>query len=298
LAAALGALGDAVMVTSADRPFPGARIEWVNDAFEQITGWSSDDACGRSVRLLLGPGTDRDLLDRLAASLEEGRPAREELVAYRRDGSPFVMELSVSPIRDAAGRTTHHVALHRDVTALLHRVELLERRARTDPLTGLGNRRLLLLELGTAAAAQQPEPLGVLMIDIDRFKDVNDTHGHAAGDEVLAEVARRIAAVVRGHDVVARWGGEEFCVLLPDVASNAEVLEVAERIRGVVAQAPIRTAAGEIDVTVSVGAVRTRPGLEPPELIGSADRALYSAKDAGRNRVELDDGSHLSDFAV
>jgi diguanylate cyclase (GGDEF)-like protein len=186
--------------------------------------------------------------------------------------------------------------VQRDVTAQLDRVELLERRARTDPLTGLGNRRLLLLELGANAAARQSKPLGVLMIDIDRFKAVNDSHGHAVGDEVLAEVARRIASVVRGHDVVARWGARSSA--LPDVESDEEVVEVAERIRTAVSGSPIATADGEIAVTVSVGAVRTRPGVEPPELIDSADRALYVAKDAGRNRVELNDGPHRSDFAV
>jgi len=287
LAAALASLNGAVVLTAAENGFPGSSILWANRAFEVLSGWSAEDALGRTPRVLLGTGTDRTVVDGLRDELRAGREAEGQIVAYRRDGEPFMMELRVAPVRAAPGVVTHFIAIATDVTEIRDQVELLERRAHTDPLTGLGNRRQLLLELGAVAVEQDPDRLGVLMIDVDRFKEVNDAYGHETGDEVLTEIARRIASVVRGHDVVVRWGGEEFCVLLPDVETDAEVMEVAERVRTAVGDSPIASRPGEIQVTVSVGAVRTSAEVAPPDLIGSADRALYAAKESGRNRVEL-----------
>ncbi len=161
--------------------------------------------------------------------------------------------------------------------------------ALTDSLTELYNRRYFDAHFGAqlARAADEAKPLALLMIDIDHFKKVNDAHGHGAGDEVLRETARLIAANVRSFDTVARLGGEEFAVVMPDTdAENA--LAVAKRLLGAVAEEPLRVAAAPdaiLRVTVSLGlAVATRP-VAAAELLERADAALYAAKRGGRNRI-------------
>lgn len=161
----------------------------------------------------------------------------------------------------------------------------------TDSLTGLHNRRYLArhLEALAASAIHSGKRVGILMIDVDRFKRINDTHGHAVGDDVIRHVGHRIQQNVRNFDSIARWGGEEFLVAMPD-AGQEVALMVAERLRRVIANSPLRPPSGppglELAVTVSVGA-SVISGLEdrPEDALRRADEALYAAKRAGRNRV-------------
>ncbi len=163
----------------------------------------------------------------------------------------------------------------------------LRRLALTDALTGAFNREFLARELPAAIARAKTneEPLSVAMIDIDHFKQVNDAHGHDAGDQVLAEVAERLRGAIRGDDLLIRYGGEEFMVILPK-SNQLSAKVVAERIRQRVADGPIPVGDLLIDVRVSVGvATHKGGGEEPRDLTRRADGALYAAKDAGRNRV-------------
>ncbi len=150
----------------------------------------------------------------------------------------------------------------------------------TDPLTGLRTRRFL----REAMLRHTGHDTGLLLLDVDHFKKVNDTYGHTAGDEVLVELARRLLTAVRRGDVVARYGGEEFAVLLPRTGA-AEIAALAERIRLSVAATPVSAAGRPLTVTISVGGAALRPGQSLDELIADADRALYAAKESGRNRV-------------
>ena len=161
----------------------------------------------------------------------------------------------------------------------------LEVQARTDVLTGLANRRAILerLEDELRRAAREGGTLGVGMVDVDHFKRVNDEHGHAAGDDVLCEVARRMQHVLRPYDCVGRFGGEEFLVLVPRVTA-AGLAQLMERIRETVGSAPL--GAGGVDVVVTVSAGAAVSGGEPADaLIARADEALYEAKARGRDRV-------------
>jgi two-component system cell cycle response regulator len=171
---------------------------------------------------------------------------------------------------------------------LRQRNEDLDRISRTDALTGLRNRRHVeeyLVKL-TSLARRNAEPIAVLVIDIDHFKSVNDTHGHDAGDAVLREVAGRMLGSVRLEDMVGRWGGEEFLVVLPNTAAEGAA-ELAERLHQVVGETPCRLADGEaVQVTISVGCAASLMD-DAGRLVRSADAAMYEAKESGRNRVVM-----------
>jgi diguanylate cyclase (GGDEF)-like protein len=169
-------------------------------------------------------------------------------------------------------------------SALLSRQ--VERLASLDGLSGLNNRRRFLQLAADQAtlAPTQSRPMGVAMVDIDHFKEVNDTFGHAVGDEVIRVVATRIQENLRSDDIFGRYGGEEFAIVLPEVGIGVGL--ITERLREAVAAAPITTAAGPIIVTVSIGtAMQENPDEELDDLLDRADGALDQAKQCGRNRV-------------
>jgi two-component system, cell cycle response regulator len=169
--------------------------------------------------------------------------------------------------------------------ALLQANRRLAEQALTDDLTQLANRRhgVHQLEREIALAVRHGRVLALVRIDVDHFKAINDTHGHQAGDHVLAEVSRRLAGAVRGGDELARWGGDEFVAILPGT-DKAGALRAAERLRAAVAESPVQAAGESLAVTVSVGWAHWA-GDTPDDLLARADRALYKAKDAGRNAV-------------
>jgi len=168
--------------------------------------------------------------------------------------------------------------------------EAMHFRATHDPLTGLWNRAAILesLDRELPRAYREGRPLGILLADLDHFKKINDTHGHLAGDEVLREAARRMLTAVRSYDLVGRYGGEEFLLLLSGCDSS-NILDRAEHLRKMIASQPVRATEGSLQVTVSVGAVSSAGirNLDADSFLRAADQALYRAKNSGRNRVEI-----------
>lgn len=158
--------------------------------------------------------------------------------------------------------------------------------AMTDSLTQVPNRRALMEHAEHALARRSGTPLALLMIDVDNFKLINDTHGHPTGDEVLRKVAGRLVGRLRGHDLLGRYGGEEFCVVAPDTDTGG-ALTLAESLRETIASAPFATEQGELSVSVSIGISHSPPNIkrELKEVLTEADAALYTAKHTGRNRV-------------
>ncbi|TFV90958.1 GGDEF domain-containing protein [Oxalobacteraceae bacterium OM1] len=166
--------------------------------------------------------------------------------------------------------------------------EALKDASTRDPLTGIGNRRMLMerLKAETARAERMDRPLSIAMADVDRFKAVNDTFGHETGDRALMEVARVILASVRDYDLCGRWGGEEFLVIMPEVAA-AEGSVAAERVRSAIEALQVRAGDDAVKLTASFGVAERQPGETLSDFINRADNALFAAKRAGRNRCEI-----------
>lgn len=240
------------------------------------------DQLGRGLPLPIARDPANQDLFRAPARLGRGETSVQvEAVYSRHDDEPLQLLVSLSALRDGNGAVTGMVAILDEITAR-KRVEV---EAREDPLTGLANRRVLMSELAAAIArAEAGWPGAVLLVDIDGFKDVNDALGHAAGDKVLAEIARRLESALRPGDMLARYGGDEL-VVIPARATIAEAEHIGERLRASVDGMDIDGAPD--GVSLSIGIVPIDSGLDADHALEEADRALYEAKRRGRNRVVL-----------
>lgn len=294
LEGSIARLNDLVIITEAG-PFaePGPRIVFVNEAFERRTGYTRQEVLGRTPRLLQGPNTQRQQLDRIRAAMEQWERVRVDLINYTKAGEPFWVDLDVSPVWDRERKLTHWVAVARDITERKIAEEKIQYLAFYDPLTQLPNRQLLMERLQAAAGEGLRE--GVLMfIDLDNFKVLNDTLGHQKGDLLLQQAARRLRSCVAKADVVARLGGDEFVILLenrpekpmePLTAARA----VSQRVLATLGE-PYVLAGAVHHGTCSIGV--TLFGGAPAsvsELLKQADLAMYEAKAAGRNTVRFFD---------
>ena len=264
-------------------------VTHVNPAVMRVRGITPEEARNQRIEEINPPESAAlvgEYYQRVFAAIEAGTepPAfLGEMEYYRKDGSIMTGELQVIPHVDADGRVVELIGVTRDISDRKVLESELTRLAATDPVTGVWNRHhgRTLLVTETTRGDIPLEPLSVLMVDIDNFKAINDSFGHQAGDEVLIEVARRLSEAVRSSDMVARWGGEEFVVLLRDCALD-DAVQRAEEIRRQIAD---RTFPGVGTVTVSLGAAQLAAGEDVASLLGRADEALYDAKRAGRNKV-------------
>lgn len=287
---ALRLLRDVVIVTEAT-PLTGEgpRIVYVNEAFSRLTGYGAGEVIGRSAGLLHGPATDRATLARMRKGLERGESVNEVVLNYTRDGTPRWMDLSVKPMRDRSGRVTHLLAIERDISA--H--QAIERRVREsatrDPLTGLAGRQAFLEDAGRvhAQAHAEARDFALLFLDIDHFRSMNATHGHAIGDELLLLVAAAIREPLRDGDFAGRLSGDEFAVAMPGVdAGEAEA--IALRVRAAIRRMRL-PGLPWLGVTVSLGMACTEGGDDPlPLLLARAERACDESRRAGRNRLTVD----------
>lgn len=281
---------DAVVVTDAEPlTSPGPRIVYVNQAFTRLTGYSEAEVLGRSPRMFQSSDTDRAALDRMRDCLEQRRPTRETVLNRGKSGAVYWLDIDITPLFDHQDRVKYFVAIERDVTSKALESMHLKDAAESDPLTGLLNRRGFAARIRALPLAHRKEgPLcSAITADLDHFKRINDSFGHDAGDEVLRGLGGLMRQVFRRDDICARFGGEEFVVVLPATDLD-EAAIIAERLRALVAQrlrAPDQTA-----VTVSIGVTVWMEDDDFDRLLRRADQALYQAKTAGRNRVHRDAG--------
>jgi diguanylate cyclase (GGDEF)-like protein/PAS domain S-box-containing protein len=258
----------------------------VNPVLARMLGCPPEDMAGRRLRDFLKHGAEADptCAEVLAATGETRIENHEHEVLDPAGGTSWIAH-SVSVVRDRVGAPLFFVHQVADITATKQREEDLGFRASHDLLTGLLNREGLLSRLAEWLPGDESVPrLAVLYCDVDRLKQVNDTHGHAAGDAVLTAVAHRMRTAVRHGDIVARISGDEFVIVLDRIQDVFDALAVAEKVR-VEAHGPVPVSDGEVLATLSVGAALAAPGDRPEDLLARADAALYRAKVAGRDRI-------------
>jgi diguanylate cyclase (GGDEF)-like protein/PAS domain S-box-containing protein len=281
------AANEAVLVTDARLEDPGRLIVYANPAFTRMSGWKLSELIGKSPKLLDGPKTDVAATGALIEELAQGRPALTRIMSYARSGMPFWAEIRAAPLRDQHGEITHFVSIERDVTHEMRRLEDLETLVERDALTSIANRRGL-ERFATNLPPMPDLPLCVAYIDIDRFKQINDTYGHPVGDAVLLGVADVLCENMRRVDFVGRLGGDEFLVCMPAILpSDAKM--VASRLHRAIATHAFETPAGPLRTDCSIGVAAMQAGDQSlAEVIARADAALYAAKAAGRGRVVVE----------
>ena len=278
-------LGEAMVITDQH-----GRIQFVNPAYTQITGFSEQEALGRRPGDLLGSGLhDAAFFADMWRTLRDTGQWKGEIINRRKNGRRYTEWLSISAIRDHEGRVIQYVGLFSDITERKEAEAHIHHLAYHDPLTGLANRLLFRDRLDTALrqASRSRRPLGILILDLDRFKVVNDTLGHEAGDHLLIEVANRMSATVRECDTLARLGGDEFALLMPEIRHADDAISVARKLL-LALQPEITLGSQEVFATTSIGiAVFPEHGDTGELLLRNADVALYAAKNAGRNTWQL-----------
>jgi len=261
-------------------------IMWISPSVQTTFGWSIEECLGRKVEDFLEP-EDRVLCAEKIARLDAGHTVLGRHRVSAKDGRHHWIETHASPYLDTHGRPEGFVATSRVVDAQVAVEQQLEHRARTDELTELLNRKEVLSRIETLGtqSRRNGHQLAVLFCDLDRFKDINDLHGHAAGDEVLRVTAERLRSVLRtSDDLAARIGGDELLVVLHGVQDIDNAIGIAEKLRTAAMQS-IATPAGPVTATVSIGVTLADPDETPEALVARADSAMYLAKRGGRNRV-------------
>ncbi|SAK43857.1 diguanylate cyclase/phosphodiesterase with PAS/PAC and GAF sensor(s) [Caballeronia fortuita] len=284
---ALDASVNAILITGvAD----GANvIEYANPAFKRITGYDPSEVIGQDCRFLHGPDGEQEGLTSIRRALAANMEASVVVRNYRKDGALFWNQLFVAPVPNAQGMTTHHIGIINDVTDLMRYQEELEYQANYDTLTRLPNRNLLKdrLQHAIETARRRETKIAVVFMDLDGFKNVNDSLGHSVGDRLLAVIAERLARSARSSDTVARHGGDEFVVVLPDIHDEAGLIVWMERTRAAISE-PVWLDDTELYVGCSMGAsLYPQDGDDAETVMKKADLAMYRAKDMGRNNYQF-----------
>ncbi|TVT46436.1 MAG: EAL domain-containing protein [Denitromonas halophila] len=266
------------------------RIVSVNPALERISGYRQSDVVGRHcAEQLIGEAADGESWRSTVARLRSTRHWAGEAQLLRADGSHYPGWISLGAVTGDGGRSTHFVVSISDISERKLTEQRLRHMAEYDALTGLPNRTLLLDRMGSAleSARRNQKHLGVLFIDLDRFKNINDSLGHAVGDGLLRQVAARLSAVVRSADTVSRLGGDEFVVLLTELDTAGRAAAVASKILKALAT-PYEVSGHELSITPSIGiTVSPEDGDNRDLLLKNADAAMYSAKENGRNSYQF-----------
>lgn len=272
--------GEAIMITDA-----GNRIVSVNRAFTEITGFSAEEVLGENPRLLASGRHDAAFFADMWRILGETGRWQGEIWDRRKNGEIYPKWLGISAVRDAEGKLTHYLAVFSDITKRKAAEERISFLAYHDPLTGLPNRLLLRDRFEQAKAFAQRSGAGValLFLDLDRFKAVNDSLGHTAGDQLLQAVAARLQLCVRQTDTLSRQGGDEFAIILSDLPGSEVAAEVARKILEQLGE-PFTIDGHVLTTSFSIGiSLYPSDGEDFDTLLKKADTAMYHAKDAGRN---------------
>ena len=281
---------DIVLVCDATPPEKGGPcIVFANPAFEKHMGYSLSEVLGESADLLYGRGTDRQTRYRIRKAMRSDKGIRTELLRYSKEGQGYWMDINIIPLKDESGAVNHFASIERDLTRYKRMERQLINLALFDSLTGALSRPAFMEQSKKelARSKRYHRPLSVMMIDIDHFKLINDTYGHASGDHVLEIFVEAIQEAIRSTDFLGRVGGEEFALLLPDTPLKS-AYHLAERVRERITRYPYLAGDMLIEVTASLGVAEYQASdVNMKSLLKRADEALYKAKQTGRNRVSL-----------
>jgi diguanylate cyclase (GGDEF)-like protein/PAS domain S-box-containing protein/putative nucleotidyltransferase with HDIG domain len=275
---------------------------YANDRWQQIYGLKDGEVLGEHWVESIHPDDREEVFAQWNEAIETGNEYVATLRLRKSDGTEAWVTSRGKPMHDEHGAVVGYVGTDDDVTDRVRATHELERLSQTDALTGLANRRRMHEQIAAAveaARAAGAPSSGVIMLDVDHFKEVNDVYGHHAGDAVLAETAERIAASLAPGEEAGRWGGEEFIVLVQNVPDVETLSRTADRIRNQISATPISAAGAPLTIRASAGAALTAPSVESGSiLVDRADRALYAAKRRGRDRTVSFDQVGRGDMAT
>lgn len=272
-----------VIITDLD-----SNIEYVNPTFAKLTGYDPEEVIGRNPRIFQSGKTPRKIYEEMWALLKRGESWQGELINRRKDGSEYIEDVIISPVRQADGRITNYLAIKEDITEKKKNEERIENLKHFDQLTGLPNQTLLSdrFNYSLSRAQRNGECLAIMFVDLDNFKTINDTLGHTVGDQLLMEVANRMKEALRREDTVSRQGGDEFSLILPNTDQRGAAHVAAKLIEKV--SMPYQIGQHELISTPSIGiSVYPHDGKDIEILFRNADTALFHAKQAGRNNFRF-----------
>ncbi|QEQ95651.1 EAL domain-containing protein [Neptunomonas concharum] len=264
-------------------------IEYVNEEFSDVTGYQLSEVRGLTPAILNAGETEGAFYKDMWETIKSGHDWHGEMRNKTKSGQIYWSMLSISPILNEQGEITHFIGVSEDISSQKKTQEQIEQLAFYDPLTRLGNRRLFReqLEFELKKAKRNDSIFALFYLDLDNFKQVNDTLGHDVGDRLLQALADRIRQTLRHSDLIARLGGDEFIALLPDVSGPKEAGVVAEKLLAAICQ-PLQLGGSEIEATVSLGVTMApTDGEDWPVLMKNADLAMYRAKRKGRNNYQF-----------
>lgn len=265
------------------------RIQAVNPAFTEVTGYSEQEVLGKNPRMLQSGKHGPEFYREMWGNIEQSGHWRGEVWNRRKNGDIYPEWLAISEVRDGKGELTNYVAVFSDISAVKESEQQLEFLAHHDPLTELPNRLLFnaRLEHALERANRDGSKLAVLFLDLDQFKNINDSLGHTVGDGLLLQVAQRLRTQLREEDTVARLGGDEFTLLLEGLASVDQASRIAEKLVAAFKE-PFKVEGQTLHVTASIGiSISPGDGRDTGTLLRNADAAMYKAKERGRNGYQF-----------
>ena len=278
---------DGILVTDADK-----RIIDTNPAFSELTGYRQDEVLGKKPNLLSSGKHDSGFYQSMFAAVAERGYWTGDIWNTRKDGSQLIENTTISAIRNDSGEIVNYIGVFRDITQRRLNQARLERMASYDPLTGLFNREHFntLLERQLASLEFTQSGLAVLFLDLDDFKPINDSFGHASGDELLIEISRRLKRLMRANDLTARFGGDEFVVALSGLGTQAKAGKVADKVLADLTQPFALDNGQRVEISASIGIAFTSDHqVSCSALLDAADAAMYGAKQLGKNRIAFAD---------
>jgi diguanylate cyclase (GGDEF)-like protein/PAS domain S-box-containing protein len=271
---------NSIVITDID-----GNIEYVNEAFTKTTGYTKSEAMGKNPRFLRSGKTGSNAYDDMWSTLTLGKTWHGEFINKNKNGKEYIEGVKAAPIFQPDGTISHYMAIKEDITDKKNSEEHIRFLANFDSLTGLPNRLQLeeRLNYAISLSKRNSEKLSVIFLDLDHFKEINDTLGHDAGDALLIELAKRFNAVLREVDTVSRIGGDEFIFVLPNTGASGAT-RIAQKLLKII-DVPCKFNGNDMLVTGSIGiAIYPEDGLDQQTLFKNADKAMYEAKQGGRNK--------------